>query len=318
MALPITTTDLVAEVRDQLDEQNTYSVSDPRILRAINRGARNAYMIIAKQYDQLFLASSEFTTDGTSILPIPEDSFARRIEYITYTYGAGDRVERIEKVHPRKASHFSSSSASQYPVAYTTEKEKIKLLPATTASVSGHIWYMRKPATLVKEQGRVLDVSGDTVVVDAIGTSLSTSVDNLEAFVNIIDPETGLAKASLQIVDIDRDNNTLTFSTSPTRTNVYNTDISSSIPPTVSVDDYISGIGGTCVMEIISDHSDYLTQYAVLEIKRALRHPTDADASALRSLEKHIQTVWSGRENDHSVTNKNIHWDTKRFRHRLR
>lgn len=310
MAIPITIDDLVNETRNQLDENNTESVSDVKIIRALNRAARNCYQIVAKQFDQLFMAEESFTTDGTNELIIPADAFGRRIEYITYVLN--NRDVRINKVNPAKMSQYSTVG-TQYPSAYTTRGNKIILGPTPLGGVVGTIHYMKKPATLVASEGRILSTTTTTITLDTVGSNLTVDVDDLSAFINVIDRDTGLSKGALQIQSIDTATSTLTFKTaSLDRTEVYGTTILDVLPTGSDTDDYVCGIGGTCVLELISDYSDYLTQFAVVEIKRSLRLPTEADFSALKGLEKQVETIWAGRENDSTVTAKNPHWHRNR------
>ena len=69
--------EIITEVRNQLDEQNTEDISDADILSALNRGQRKATNIITRKYDSLFLMADETTTtvSGTQAYDIPAKAF---------------------------------------------------------------------------------------------------------------------------------------------------------------------------------------------------------------------------------------------------
>lgn len=304
--IPITIDDLITEVRDGLDEQNVEDVSDVRILRALNRGARNCYNIIAKKFDQLFMAQTSFTTDGTDSIDIPSDAYSRRIEFLTYVVSNEDI--KLTKVAPQKLHLYTTNATTtSYPSVYTTRGNQVVLAPTPVSGVSGTINYMRKPSALVVSGGKILSNTTTAVTVDAVGSDIGTDVDDLSAFVNIVDRSTGLRKATLQVSSIS--GTTVTFKTaSLDRSTVYGITVDTAIPSTVTAEDYICSVGGTCILELISDHSDYLTQFAIVTIKRALRLPNQEDYAELKNVEKHITSIWAGRESDLRVTNKNPHW----------
>lgn len=303
---PITTTLLVNNVRDLLDEVNTESVSPEKILRQLNMAARDLYHTAAKQYDQMYMESASFVTDGSAFLTIPSMAFGRRIEFITYL--CGNEQVRIEATTPSKLRRLSINNA-RYPAAYTTSRDKIELYPIPGSGLTGNIHYMKKPATLVGVGGRIIDIAGDVLTIEGLDTSaISTSVDDLKAFFHIIDRDTGLAKGLLQVAAIAGDELTIKTS-SLSRASVYGIDVESTIPTTAAVDDYICPVGGTCVLEILSDYSDLVVYQAMALIKGSLRIPlSQVETDQLNSLKKTAETMWSGRENDRTVTNKNPHF----------
>lgn len=308
MAAPLTTTELITSVRDNTDEDEIADISDARILRALNRGARNLYNIVAKKFDQVYMESTPATTDGTNELDIPDDAYGRRIEFLELEISTGNRV-RLKRVEPNKLHNYQTgASNNQYPSVYTTRGQKIYLGPTPISGLTIYIYYAKRPGTLVKPLGRIVDKTSSTVVeIDASNSSLSTDVDSLAAFVNVIDPETGQIKSSMQLSNVN--STTLTFkSASLDRSTVYGNTISTSLASTVGIDDYICAIEGTCIMEFLADFSDYVTQYATVEIKRSLGLDTSADFAALKDYEGQVESMWVGREQDTQVAPRNPHW----------
>jgi hypothetical protein len=318
VALPITVDGLIEDTRQLLDEDNTESVSDGKILKQLNIAARSLYHTVAKQYDQMYMEKAAFTTDGTAFLDIPTDAFGRRVEFITYSNGF-EQI-RIEAVAPSKLRRHSTIR-SNYPSCYTTARNSIELFPIPGSGLTGYIHYMKKPSTLVKSMGRIVDATSSVLTLDSLGDDITTDVDTLGAFFNVVDPNTGLIKGTFQAAAIDSTANELTIKTTGlNRTSVYGSTIGTSLTDIASVDDYICVVGGTCVVEMLSDYADYISYMAMSLIKGSLRVPlSQVEMDTLAQLKQTAETLWSGRENDNKVTNKNPYFSraaTYRFRGR--
>ena len=313
----LTTADLLTRVREKTDESNEESVSDATILRAVNEAQRNLVRISARSYDQMYMSHTDLTTDGTDALTIPEDAFDRRLEFLEVSLSDGV-WRKLVKEKPSKVHNYRRNTTVSYPSAYTTKRENIMLLPKPKSGLTIRVWYTKRPGDMVTKQGRIIDFDSTTLTLDTLGSGITSDVDSLGAFFSIIDGSTGLTKGSYQASSVNTTTNIITLKTSSLdRTTVAGRTISTTMDTTVEKDDYVCGIAGTCVLELLSDYSDYLVAYAVVEVRRSLREDTSADYAHMKSLEQELETMWSGRDLDARVTNRNGHWSGRtRYRRR--
>jgi hypothetical protein len=135
-----------------------------------------------------------------------------------------------------------------------------------------------------------------TATLDALGSSLTTSISALGAFVNWVDGTTGEVKATLQVSAIDTDTKTLTFkSTGLARTTVFGHTVATALPDDADYDDYLCLASGTCVPARVLDYTDYLIQFTVVELKRKQGEDVTAEVAALKDLESDVMSMWAGR-----------------------
>lgn len=304
----LTTTDLIEEVRSLLDESNRANVSDELdILPALNRAQDVAANILARHYEAPLLAYKSLQlTQGQSEYDIPEDAFEQRIEkcevYITSVYYP------VKRIDYRDITLYETPTRTNVPYYYAVIGTKFRLLPTPTAVYPLRIWYLKDPEVLVAPQGRitVLNTANNYVVVDQVGTDLTSAMDDLNSFVNIIDGQSGAIKGTLQIQSIA--GNKITFKTVPSRSTVLNKTISTSLPATIEQDDFLCTIHGSCIPVFKKPFSNYLIQFAVAEIQRKLGGPADIELKVRDELEKLVERSWVGRENYLRVQKRNRNW----------
>lgn len=304
----LTTTDLIEEVRSLLDESNRANVSDELdILPALNRAQDVAANILARHYESPLLTYKSLQlTQGQSEYDIPEDAFEQRIEkcevYITSVYYP------IKRIDYRDITLYETPTRTNVPYYYAVIGQKFRLLPSPTAVYPLRIWYLKDPEALVAPQGRitVVNTSSNYVVVDEIGTDITSAMDDLNSYVNLIDGQTGVIKATMQVQSIA--GGRVTFKSSPSRATVLNKTISSSLPATVEPDDYLCTIHGSCIPVFKKPFSNYLIQFAVAEIQRKLGGPADIELKVRDELEKIVERSWVGRENFLRVQKRNRNW----------
>jgi hypothetical protein len=304
----LTTTDLIEEVRSLLDESNRANVSDELdILPALNRAQDVAANILARHYEAPLLAYKSLQlTAGQSEYDIPEDAFEQRIEkcevYITSVYYP------IKRIDYRDITLYETPTRTNVPYYYTVIGTKFRLLPSPTAVYPLRIWYLKDPEVLVAPQGRltIVNQAQNYVIVDSIGSDLTSAMDDLNSYVNLIDGQTGNIKATMQIQSIV--GNKITFKSSPSRSTVLNKTIESALPVTVEPDDFICTIHGTCIPAFKKPFSNYLIQFAVAEIQRKLGGPADIELKVRDELEKIVERSWVGRENFLRVQKRNRNW----------
>ena len=220
----------------------------------------------------------------------------------------------LERQNIRRGTVFRNNITGSRPAFYAVIGRNVQLLPAQGA-VSGltfFAYYVKRPDELRLQQGRVsavtpavTGVSDANIIVDTVGSNLSTSDPYLK-YVNFIDGKTGEIRGSAEIKSIN--GTQITFKQSPTRTTVEGLTISGDIPSDLEVDDYITDIHGSCVVFLQQPTSNFLIQYAVAEIRRALGYDTGVERNVLKEFEKQVEHTWAGREANLRVKSTNRIW----------
>lgn len=307
---PITTQDLVDQVRDGTDESNTSDLSDTDILQALNRGQRKAANILVKRFEDLFITdTTQALTAGTDTYDIPEDAFGRRLEALTCVRNGFEYP--LRRVNYRDLYKFTSNAQAQIPIVYALKGRQYVVRPVPTSGVTLRVWYSAAPETLVLPQGRITTVSvaSSYVLVDALGSALTTSTDALGAFVNVVDAKTGKIKVSLQTLSLVTGPKQVNFKTSGlTYSSVYNRTIATAIPTTVEVNDYVCPIQGTCVPDLPDACLDFLVQYGVNEVRRRMGEPLTDEKEMLAQLQDDVERQWAGRESVARIKNSARQW----------
>ncbi len=318
----ITVDDLISDVRSLLDEDNRESVRDDTdILPALNRAQNYAANILSRHYESPMLTKQDVNTINSQMeYKIPEDAFEHRIEKVEVRLN--NIYYPMKRIDYRDISLFENKSSTSIPYYYVVIGNRYRIIPASNSAYPLRVWYLKDPMPLVKEQGRIniVNTANNYVIVDEVGSDLTTESDQLNSYVNIIDAQTGRRKASFQIKNIS--GNRVSFKTSPTRSTVLNlsidTDMSSLLEngsnnegPDVSIeaDDYLCIIRGACIPFFKKPFSNFLIQYAVAEIRRKLGGPADLEQRILKDLEEQVERSWVGREQSLRVKKSNDAWD---------
>ena len=317
-SLLYTVDNLIQEVRSQIDESNTDSIStEDDILPALNRAQDYAFDILARKYQEPILAYTTLTINSTDIeYDIPEDVFEDRIqklEIIIPASGAQASYREIQRISYRDISNYESSSKSNTPYYYCIIGRKIRLVPGPTGTYNIRMWYLRNPETLVPPQGRltVVNTASNYIVVDNAGALLTTEADQLGSYINIIDGQTGVLKGTFQVQVLS--DNKVTLRSTPLRTTVLNRTVSGSLldadsQPIVALDDYIAPIQGTCVPYYGKPICNFLIQYAAAELVRKLGGAADQEEKILEKFEKQVEKNWAGRETQLRIKKKSSSW----------
>jgi hypothetical protein len=307
--------ELIDQVRSQLDEDNTDSIDDDSdILPALNRAQNFAANILARHYEEPLLRLSPLPIEASvSEYAIPEDAFEDRIEKVEISIGQ-DQYE-VQRISYRDISSYESSLTVNIPKYYAILGRKIRLVPAPSGTYSARIWYLQSPEKLVKSQGRitVVDTASNYIRVNQAGSILTTETDNLNSFVNIVDGQTGIVKTTLQIKSIS--DNKITFKTTPSRTNVFNRTIGTTLADLeIEQDDHICLATGSCILFFRNPISNFLIQYSVAELTRKLGGEASSEEQVLSKFEQQVERSWVGREQSLRVTKKSKNWDRTRKR----
>ncbi len=301
------TSELIESVRQLLDEDNNASVDDKKdILPALNRALRKAASILSKHYEAPLLARVVLSPEN---LRIPEDAFQDRVEKL-------ESVQRntfypIKRISYRDASTYESTdTAIDTPTAYSIIARELQLYPNNKSPFPIRVWYMKKPDPIVLEQGTVTAIGSNYLAFDSIGPDVSTSADDLESFVNIVDGQTGEVKVTIQVLSIEE--NRIYFRSTPTREKVFNRSVSGVLPATIELEDYLCSAAGSCIPVLQDPLSDYMLRYAVADIQGSLGGDIQLTESVKRDMEQEVERSWAGRENEMRVKKVSANWDRPR------
>lgn len=307
--------DLINSVRSLLDEDNTATVNDDRdILPALQRAQDVCVNILTRKYNDPFVTHATLQPiSGQSEYDIPDDAFEERLEKVEVNrLGLFYEIKRIDF---RDISAFENTSQQNIPYYYCIVGNKMRLVPQPTGTYPLRIWYIKDPESPVKSQGRItlINASQNYLVVDSIGSDLTTSMDELNSYVNIIDGSSGIVKQSLQIQSIQ--GNKVKFKSVPTRSSVLNKTISSSIDSSVEEDDLICVVSGSCVPRFKKAVAHYMVQFAVADIVRKLGGSTEIEEKVKKEFETMVEKEDKGRETSTRVRKVNRNWAviTRRF-----
>lgn len=303
-----TVNDLLDQVRQLIDEDNEVTVTDADILDALNRGQDYAADILAKHYeDPMITKITVSTVAGQELYDIPETAFQERLEKVEVDVNG--YFFELQRVSYRDIGTYESPATSAVPLYYTVQGNQFQIVPTPTGTHPVRVWYLEEPRKLVKQQGRIQTINtvGNYVYVDLAGEELTTEADRLASYANIIDGTTGKVKGSLQIQSIE--DNRITFKTTPSRTSVLNSTITGDLSSiTVSADDYVCLLEGSCIPFMRKPLTIFLIQFAVGELRRKLGQPFTSEAQVLMDFEKQVEGSWVGREQQLRVKRRSNKW----------
>lgn len=307
MGLLNTTTDLVQQVRDICDEDNTTDVDSDLIVRMLNRAQQEMLRILIKQHPSHFMketiyAGTALENDANSqarVLTLDDQSYNFAINHIDAKIG--NSWFPVRQVPFYRTLGFDNENSSSLPITYSVKGNKIFFYPTPKSTTSIRVRYQFRAPQITTNQGRITAFSSanGTVTLDSIGADLSTSVDTLGAFVNVIDYLTGEIKETLQITGINTTTKVITFQTtagSLNRTLVFGYTVGSALPSDIALDDYLCSAQGTCVPLLAHDMTNYLVDIAGFHVKRKLGTVEPYDMEAYQDITKAIQSSQFGRE----------------------
>lgn len=302
-----TVENLISEVQSQTDEFNQDTVDIERdILPCLNRGQDFGVDIYSRRYPDPWIKTKEVSiVAGTTSLEIPEDCFEDRV--IRLTLIIGQQTNKIKRVDYDSFETYQTTNQG-IPLYYTVVGRELRI---SQPSISGtlRLAYIRSPEKLVRPQGRITEINliDNYLRVDVLGELVTTSIDELGCFINVVDGQTGEIKQTLQVLSLENDK--VTFrSNSPSRTKVLGRDISLSILEDVELDDYICLVDGSCVCYFGRPTSNFLIQYAVNEIRRKLGLDAMTEEQVLEKFTKQMEKTTSGRENTKRIKKASSAW----------
>lgn len=308
-----TVDNLIEEIRSQCDEQNVDSVNTERdILPTMNRAQLYAFDILARRYPEPILQHTVLELEAAvSEYDIPDNIFEDRVLKleIEIPSGSGSNFVEVERISYRDLSKYESYTNTPTPRYYCIIGRKIRFVATPSGTYNARMWSLRNPEKLTRPQGRItiVNVAQNYVILDSAGSSLTTETDQLGSYVNLVDGQTGLIKASMQIQILS--DNKVKFRTTPTRAEVLNREIVGDMTDLeIKQDDYIAPIDGICVPYFGQPTTNFLVQFAVAEITRKLGGQADTEEQILQKFEKQVERSWSGREVQLRIKKKSKKW----------
>jgi len=204
---------------------------------------------------------------------------------------------------------YESSARTATPDYYCVIGRRIRFIQTPSGTYSARIWFLRSPEKFMLEQGRIglVNTSSNYVLVDEVGSDLTTESDQLGSYVNIVDGQTGEIRGTLQIQILG--DNRITFRTTPTRTTVLNRTVGTTLTGLgAAADDYICSVEGTCVPYYSQPTRNFLVQYAVAELTRKLGGAADMEERVLERFERQIEKSFVSREHHTRVQKRSSIW----------
>lgn len=319
MSQRITMTDLLSEVRNQLNEENKKTVSDTvDIIPALNRAQNFAIDILAREYKEPLMTNTIITTvAGQDTYPIPEEALEERLLKVeTQRFKTYQEVRYIN--HQDVGLYEVKDRKTSVPLYYTIVGSNFKIIPSSNGIYPLRVWYLKDPPPLGAVEGRIniVNASSNYVRVDEVGSDLSAESDNLASFVNIVDGSSGIIKGTLQIQSIV--GTKITFKTVPTRTTVLDLPIDTSLSvlasgKTIEPDDYLCLAPTSCVPFLKKPLANFIVQYAVAELTRKLGGDYKSEADVLNDFREQVKNTWLQRPNNIRVRKRNSIWGSRRY-----
>lgn len=321
MASLATTQDLIDEVRSLINELNQDSVQDERdILPALNRAQDQMMAVLSKHYPDPYLETAEVTIRGDEdgLYKIPENAWSDAVTKVEMEQQQGGNNARYEvsRASYRHVSQYRSSGRPNVPYYYIVKGRDIELIPPPNSSYKMIMWYLRKPEKLVLPQGRItlVDADSNRINITDIGTQLSTEVGELQNFVNIVDGQTGVIKATAQIKSIN--GSTIIFKSIPSQNTILNrtvtTDLTTVTDRSDTLDihpnDYICSVEGGCVPYFFQPGRNFILSHAAADVGRAIGLPSESMYREREKFEDEISSTWASRESHLRIKQKSPHW----------
>jgi hypothetical protein len=316
MSRAFTVNDVVDEVRSLIDEYNTNQVDTTAdILPSLRRAQEKAYQTLSRVYYEPIMDYVEITGVVTQEYKLPENIWEDkilRVEWI-HTEGAVQRVSVCQNVPTHSLSvRQSGLTSTAAPELYTLFSRTLRFSGIPNGSRTLRIWKLREIETPVLVLGRITntDYTTNTVYLTEVSEDFNPegSLDNFDHYVNVIDGQTGEIRSTLQILSWDG-TDTLRFKGTADRATVLNRTIAETIDSiTVSADDYICHIKGSCVLYFMEVVHGFIVQYSVAELKRKLGYAYDVDQQLIKDFEADLKRAYMGRDSKMKIRHTNPNW----------
>ena len=300
--------DLVRQVRSQCREKNTNSVTESDAYDALARGYDYAMEFVATLYPDPLIESRDITVLN-GVFELPEDIYSDRIQ----------KILDVSDPYPRKVDRRGYAHIEELPITgtqpefYVVTGRTVNLYPPVNGTAI-RVFYCRQVEKVNKPLGRITSISGDTVTYRSDydnSADLSTVVGDNANYFNIVDGRTGILKGTYQV--LTDGTGTVNIDPTPTVSPVLNREILGALDSTITINDYLCPIDGSCVLYYPKPTANLVMQYAVTEIRRALGQDVGVEESAMKRVEKQLKSSWTGRESTKRIRQENKLWFRRRI-----
>lgn len=304
---------LEQQVRDITDELNTKDITQELIHRMLTRAQQDLVRLLMRRYKQTYM--QEVTVAADQFEPSENGSPARSVNLPMLNFGGaisdvavttGGSWMRVMPLAMSANVPNDYVSAGSIPQSYSTMGAKMFVYPGLGVGNKLRIRFQFRPLPFTPTLGRIVEFDkelGTMTIVDQRAGSLSTDVNSLAGFVNIVDPITGVIKATVQLSGIDEETGELQIKSAPLgRERVFGLAVATELPSTVTVDDVICAASGSCIPYLATDLTNYLVEMAAFMVKRAMGAIANDDYSERDRIVADIGKMWSGRENATMIT----------------
>jgi len=300
-----TVEDLIQQVRDLTDEDNTEDISDAFIVRMLNRAQQDLVSEITRKYNSHFmseviLSASDFSADSSGVSRVADlskymSSVAFKINSIDSKIG--DAWTPVRQVPFSHTLALDTKTGTSLPVVYSLQGNKLFVYPNVDTLVKLRVRYQLRPPKLTRVVGRITDIIAPTLFKISDSSMLQDiGNEDLSNFINIVDPFTGNIKSTHQI-SLAADNETVSIvSSNMYRDKVFGRTVDAEMVD-VSDDDLVCFAHGTCVPYLVSDLTNYHVEIAAFHVKRALGTVDNPDFQERDRIIERVSKVWAGREN---------------------
>lgn len=150
-----TVTDLVAQVRQLSDMENTLFVTDTEILGYINDAYREAYQILANSYEDWNVTAYDFASViGTRGYAVPADFI--KLRKVTYVV---DKSTTTEREFPLRRENWNATDGSTRGIEkssrYALRGANLNLFPMPNSVLNYRMYYSAAPAALTLASANV-------------------------------------------------------------------------------------------------------------------------------------------------------------------
>jgi len=314
MARTKTTDDLIMAVRSKLDEDNTAHISNERdIIPSLNRALDYTTSIMSLKYESPLLTSVEVPYN--KVLKLPEDIYEDRVVQIEFL---DSYVTPINRISITEISKYIQTLDIFY---YLNGKEINFINDNQPLSNTVRIWYIKSPPLVTPVLGRITVIGSDNqyVLVDEVREGISTDIDSMQSFVNLVNHKTGEVRGTLQVQYIQGQKIQFKTAFEFGRTSAWGMILSTSLQDLgVELDDYICNVEGACVLHLNQPLFNFIVQYSTAELRgEKLNEENEALYLTLSKLEKHVERLGNKRPTIHRVKSKNTIWSRSNYANRL-
>lgn len=311
--MPLNTNELIQEVRNQIDEDSDVDITDAHILASLNRAMTSGYNTMANVFPDPLVTFVDVIMTATGQLTLPEGIFEDRILHVDHLYS--NIWRRLTPETYQGLHNYTTTTTTSWPEVWAVTRRELLIKPLTSAGVSLRLWYVQTPEKLVKPQGRITRIGSDYFVVDSYGEGLSTDADELNSYFNVIGFNKGDIKWTGQVKTITGDK--IQHKSTASRTSVLNQTVStdqSEASPTITQDDYICEVGGTCIPYMPTLLENLVMQSAVVDMLDRLGHDSTMARQTLSYYNKKLEKNWTGRPARTKVALTSNQWSSGRGR----